>query len=102
MSAHSAQRKITRWRCWRMGRDIASRKDRDGRMSGSHQAQVVDGDHALRIGSLVPLLLLLSKAHTNTFTHARERELDMLVCIRREAVHLLSRAGYLSSSVQCS
>ena len=32
MSARSAQR--TRWRRWRMGRDIAGRKDRDGRMSG--------------------------------------------------------------------
>ena len=32
-----------------MGRDIAGRKDRDGRMSGS-QAQLVGGDHALRIG----------------------------------------------------
>ena len=33
MSARSAQR--TRWRRWRMGRDIASRKGRDGRLSGS-------------------------------------------------------------------
>ena len=51
MSARSAQR--TRWRRWRMGRDIAGRKDRDGRKSGSG-AQVVGGDDAL-----VPLLLLL-------------------------------------------
>ena len=51
MSARSAQR--TRWRRWRMGRDIAGRKDRDGRMSGS-QAQVVGDDAAM-----VPLLLLL-------------------------------------------
>ena len=42
MSARSAQR--TRWRRWRMGRDIAVRKDRDGRMSGS-QAQLVGGGH---------------------------------------------------------
>ena len=33
-----------------MGRDIAGRKDRDGRMSGS-QAQIVGGDHVLRSGS---------------------------------------------------
>ena len=32
MSARSAQR--TRWRRWRMGRDIAGGKDRDGRLSG--------------------------------------------------------------------
>ena len=54
MSARSAQR--TRWRRWRMGRDIAGRKDRDGRMSGS-QAQLVGGDHALRIGGQLLLLL---------------------------------------------
>ena len=53
MSARSAQR--TRWRRWRMGRDIAGRKDRDGRMSGC-QAQIAGGDHAC---ALVPLLLLL-------------------------------------------
>ena len=41
MSARSAQR--TRWRRWRMGRDIAGRKDREGRMSGC-QAQIVSGD----------------------------------------------------------
>ena len=51
MSARSPQR--TRWRRWRMGRDIAGRKDRDGWMSGS-EAQVVGGDEAL-----IPLLLLL-------------------------------------------
>ena len=45
MSARSAQR--TRWRRWRMGRDIAGRKDRDGRMSG-YQAQAVDGAEAPR------------------------------------------------------
>ena len=33
MSARSAQR--TRWRRWRMGWDIAGRKDRYGRLSGS-------------------------------------------------------------------
>ena len=32
MSARSAQR--TRWRRWRMGRDIAGGKDREGRLSG--------------------------------------------------------------------
>ena len=32
MSARSAQR--TRWRRWRMGRDIAGGKDWDGRLSG--------------------------------------------------------------------
>ena len=53
MSARSAQR--TRWRRWRMGRDIAGRKDRDGRMSGC-QAQIVSGDS---VCALVPLLLLL-------------------------------------------
>ena len=56
MSARSAQR--TRWRRWRMGRDIAGRKDRDGRMSGS-QAQLVGGDHALRIGGQLLLLLCI-------------------------------------------
>ena len=40
MSARSAQR--TRWRRWRMGRDIAGRKDRDGRMGGC-EAQIVGG-----------------------------------------------------------
>ena len=39
MSARSAQR--TRWRRWRMGRDIAGRKDQDGRMGGC-KAQIVD------------------------------------------------------------
>ena len=60
MSARSAQR--TRWRRWRMGRDIAGRKDRDGRMSGS-QAQLVGGDHALRIGGQLLLLLLYKLIH---------------------------------------
>ena len=46
MSARSAQR--TRWRRWRMGRDIAGRKDRDGRMGGC-QAQIVSGVTTLRI-----------------------------------------------------
>ena len=58
MSARSAQR--TRWRRWRMGRDIAGRKDRDGRMSGC-QAQIVSGDS---VCALVPLLLLLLLART--------------------------------------
>ena len=44
MSARSAQR--TRWRRWRMGRDIAGRKDRDGRMGGC-EAQIVGGATAL-------------------------------------------------------
>ena len=42
MSARSAQR--TRWRRWRMGRDKAGRKDRDGRMSGC-EPQLVGGGH---------------------------------------------------------
>ena len=48
MSARSAQR--TRWRRWRVGRDIAGRKDRDGRMSGC-QAQIFGGVTTLCIGS---------------------------------------------------
>ena len=52
MSARSAQR--TRWRRWRMGRAIAGRTDRNGRMSGS-EAQVVGGDDAL-VPSFSPTL----------------------------------------------
>ena len=48
MSARSAQR--TRWRRWRMGRDIAGRKDRDGRMGGC-EAQIVGGDLVALWGS---------------------------------------------------
>ena len=70
MSARSAQR--TRWRRWRMGRDIAGRKDRDGRMSGS-QAQLVGGDHALRIG--VSFFFFFDEA--NLFIRI------ILVCVRR-------------------
>ena len=62
MSARSAQR--TRWRRWRMGRAIAGRTDRNGRMSGS-EAQVVGGDDAL-----VPVLLLLQMMKLiSLFTH---------------------------------
>ena len=54
MSARSAQR--TRWRRWRMGRDIAGRKDRDGRMGGC-EAQIVGGVTSLRFGGQLLLLL---------------------------------------------
>ena len=63
MSARSAQR--TRWRRWRMGRDIAGRKDRDGRMSGC-EPQLVGGG-TLRIGGQLLLLLLFCEA--NLFIH---------------------------------
>ena len=49
MSARSAQR--TRWRRWRMGRDIAGGKDREGRMGGC-EAQIVESipSRALEVG----------------------------------------------------
>ena len=66
MSARSAQR--TRWRRWRMGRDIAGRKDRDGRMSGC-EAQLVGGDHAMHIGSASSYKLLNSQSFNLCLRH---------------------------------
>ena len=52
MSARSAQRKLTRWRRWRMGRDIAGVEDRDGRMSGYHSGT----SRRWRRSTVVPLM----------------------------------------------
>ena len=58
-----------------MGRDIAGRKDRDGRMGGC-EAQIVGGVTSLRFGGQLLLLLLLLARTCGGVAAARRRVID--------------------------